>query len=331
MCRVLEESMNTRIVLRGLIAGIALSAAPAFAQSYPAKPIRMVVHFPAGGPTDLVARMVGQKFTEAWGQQVIIDNRPSANGVIGVDAVVRAAPDGYTLLFATGGSMSIAPALGTKLPYNVFTDLAPISLVVINPQILVLHPSVPANSVRELVKLARSKPGQINYASVGPGSPQHLGVEMLKSMTGIDMVHIPYKGTAPAITDVLAGHVSLMFNSMPSVLQYVKTGRLKGIAVGSAKRSPAAPDIPTVAESGVPGFQYVTWYGLLGPAALPKDIVTKLNGEVVRSLKDKDVAQRLSREGAEPAPTTPDEFAKFMRAEYDQWRRTIATAGIKID
>jgi tripartite-type tricarboxylate transporter receptor subunit TctC len=275
--------------------------------------------------------MLGQKFTESWGQQVVVDNRPSANGIIGVEAVVHAAPDGYTLLFATGGSMSIAPALGTKLPYNVFKDLAPISLVVINPQILVLHPSVPANSVRELIALAKSKPGQINYASVGPGSPNHLGVEMLKSMTGIDMVHIPYKGTAPAITDVLAGHVSLMFNSMPSVLQYVKSGRLKGIAVGSAKRSPAAPEIPTVAESGVPGFQYVTWYGLLGPAALPKDIVSKLNAETVRALKDKELAQRLMREGAEPAPMSPDEFAKFMRAEYDQWRKTIVAAKIKIE
>jgi tripartite-type tricarboxylate transporter receptor subunit TctC len=190
---------------------------------------------------------------------------------------------------------------------------------------------VPANSVRELIALAKSKPGQINYASVGPGSPNHLGVEMLKSMTGIDMVHIPYKGTAPAITDVLAGHVSLMFNSMPSVLQYVKSGRLKGIAVGSAKRSPAAPQIPTVAESGVPGFQYVTWYGLLGPAALPKDIVSKLNAETVRALKDKELAQRLMREGAEPAPMSPDEFAKFMRAEYDQWRKTIVAAKIKIE
>ena len=309
----------------------ALWSSAAWAQTYPAKPIRMVVHFPAGGPTDLVARTIGQKFTEAWGQQVVIDNRPGAGGVVGVEAVVRAPPDGYTLLFATGGSMSIAPALIAKLPYNVFTDLAPIGLVVINPQILVLHPSVPANSVRELVKLAKAKPGQINYASVGPGSPNHLGVEMLKFMTGIDLVHIPYKGTAPAVTDVLAGHVSLMFNSMPSVLQHVKSGRLKGIAVGSAKRSPAAPNIPTVAESGVPGFEYVTWYGLFAPAATPKDLITKLNSELVRALNDKDVAQRLEREGAEPAPGTPEQLAKYMRSEHEQWKKTIAAAKIKID
>ena len=310
---------------------LAQTASTGPAQAYPVKPIRMVVHFPPGGPTDLVARAVGQKFTEAWGQQVVIDNRPGAGGVVGVESVVRAPPDGYTLLFATGGSMSIAPALIAKLPYNVFSDLAPIGLVVINPQILVLHPSVPANSVRELVKLAKAKPGQINYASVGPGSPNHLGVEMLKFMTGIDMVHIPYKGTAPAVTDVLAGHVSLMFNSMPSVLQHVKSGRLKGIAVGSAKRSPAAPAIPTVAESGVPGFEYVTWYGMFAPAATPKDIVSKLNGELVRVLHDKDVAQRLEREGAEPAPGTPEQLARYMRSEHEQWKKTIAAAKIRIE
>lgn len=314
-----------------LVAVLAAYAPSSFAQTYPAKPIRMVVHFPPGGPTDLVARTIGQKLTEAWGQQVVIENRPGAGGIVGVESVVRAAPDGYSLLFATGGSMSITPALNSKLPYNVFTDLAPISLVVINPQILVLHPSVPANSVRELVKLAKSKPGQINYASVGPGSPNHLGVEMLKFMTGIDMVHIPYKGTAPAITDVLAGHVSLMFNSMPSVLPHVRAHKLKGIAVGSAKRSPAAPEIPTVAEAGVPGFEYVTWYGVLAPAATSKDIITKLNGEIVKILNNRDVAQRLEREGAEPLPGTPEAFAKHMRAEFEQWKKTIAAAKIKLD
>jgi tripartite-type tricarboxylate transporter receptor subunit TctC len=302
----------------------------AVAQNYPVKPLRIVVHFPPGGPTDLVARTIGAKLTEAWGQQVIIENRPGAGGVIGVEAVVRAAPDGYTLLFATGGSMSIAPAIGIKAPYNVFTDLAPISLLVINPQILVLHPSLPANSVRDLVKLGKSRPGQINYASVGPGSPNHLGVELLKFMTGIDLVHIPYKGTAPAITDVLAGHVSLMFNSMPSVLPHVRSGRLKGIAVSSAKRSPAAPDIPAIAET-VPGFDYVTWYGLFAQAAAPKDIIAKLNAEVVRIMQDKEVAQRLVREGAQPAPGTPEQLAKYMRAEYEQWKKTIAAAKLKLD
>jgi tripartite-type tricarboxylate transporter receptor subunit TctC len=248
-----------------------------------------------------------------------------------VENVVRAAPDGYTLLFATGGSMAVTPAVGTKSPYNVFTDLAPISLVVINPQILVVHPSVPATSVRELIKFAKSKPGQLNYASVGPGSPQHLGMEMLKSMAGIEMVHIPYKGTAPAVTDLLGGQVSLMFNSMPSVLPHVRVKRLRGIAVSSGKRSAAAPDLPTVAEAGLPGFEYVTWYGVYAPAATPKDVIAKLNAEIVRGLQDKTIAEKLLREGAEPAPGTPDALAKFMRAEYEQWKKTIAKAKLKLD
>ena len=322
--------MKNRIRYCCMVALVALAPA-ALAQAYPTRPIRMVVHFPPGGPTDLVARTLGQKMSEAWGQQVIVDNRPGAGGIVGVEAVVRAAPDGYTLLFATGGSMSITPALGKKLPYDVFTDVAPVSLVVINPQILVLHPSVPANSVRELIKLAKTKPGQMNYASVGPGSPQHLGGEMLKAMTGIDMVHIPYKGTAPAVTDLLAGQVSLMFNSMPSVLPHVRVGRLKGIAVSTAKRSPAAPDIPTVAESGVPGFQYATWYGLFAPAATPKEVIAKVSAETVRIMQDKTVAQRLIHEGAEPAAGTPGELARYMRVEFEQWKKTIAAANLKID
>ena len=201
------------------------------AQTYPVKPMRIIVHFPPGGPTDLVARSVGQKLTETWGQQVIVDNRPGAGGVIGVEAVVRAAPDGYTILFATGGSMSIAPAIGIKAPYNVFTDLTPISLLVINPQILVAHPSVPANTISELVKFAKAKPGQINYASVGPGSPNHLGVEMLKYMAKIDMVHVAYKGGGPAMTDLLAGQVQLQFSSIPTVLAHVKNGGHEGCAL----------------------------------------------------------------------------------------------------
>lgn len=322
--------MKTSLVI-GAALLCALISQLAAAQSYPVKPIRIVVHFPPGGPTDLVARAVGQKFTEAWGQQVIVDNRPGAGGVLGVDIVVRAAPDGYTLLLGTGGSMSIAPALNIKAPYNVFKDLAPISRLVINPQVLVAHPSLPANSVRELIKLAKSRPGQINYASVGPGSPQHLGTEMLKSMTGIDMVHIPYKGTAPAITDILAGNVSLMFNSMPSVLPHIGARRLKGIAVSSGRRSQAAPDIPTVAEAGVPGFEYVTWYGLFAPAATPADVIAKVNAEVVRMLAGPDLSKRFASQGAEPASSSPAELARFMRDEHEGWKKVIKTAGIRLD
>ncbi len=295
--------MNRQLLLAALPAMLCLHNAAA--QTYPVKPVRMIVHFPPGGPTDIVARSVAQKLSDAWGYQFVIDNRPSAGGIVGVELVARAVPDGYTLLFGTGGSMAIMPALGTKLPYDVVKDFAPISLVVINPQILVFHPAFPPNSVKELVAYAKARPGTINYASVGPGSPNHLGVEMLKSMAGIDLVHIPYKGTAPALTELLGGQVALMFNSMPTVIPYVKSGRLKGIAVGSAKRSPAMPDTPTVAESGVPGFDYVTWYAMFAPAATPQPIIAKLNAEVVKMLGVREMSQRLAAQGADPSTSDP--------------------------
>lgn len=308
-----------------------LACAAAHAQTYPAKPVRMIVHFPPGGPTDMVARVVAQKLGDAWGQQYVIDNRPSAGGIIGVELVARAVPDGYTLLFGTGGSMAIMPAIGKKLPYDVDKDFAPISLVVINPQILVFHPGFPPNTIKELIAYAKERPGKINYASVGPGSPNHLGIELLKSMTGIDLVHIPYKGTAPAMTEVLAGQVSMLFNSMPTVIPHVKSGRLKGVAVGSAKRSPAMPDTPTVAEAGVPGFDYVTWYGMFAPAATPKFIIAKLNAEVAKILGDRELAQRLAVQGAEPAPTTPEQLGRYMREEQTRWRKVIKNANLKLE
>jgi tripartite-type tricarboxylate transporter receptor subunit TctC len=301
------------------------------ATTYPTKPIRIVVTYPPGGPTDIVARAIGQKMTETWSQPVVIDNRAGAGGIVGTEVVARAAPDGYTLLLGTSAGLSINPALNPKLPYNAFSDFAPISLVVINPQILVFNGSFAPSSLKELIQLAKARPGQINFASVGPGSPNHLGMELLKSMAGIDMVHIPYKGTSPAVTDLLTGQVSLMFNSMPSVLQQVRAGKLKGIAVGSAKRSQAAPEIPTVSEAGLPGFEYVTWYGLFAPAATPKDIVATLNKEIVRMLADPQLAQRFASQGAEPASTAPAELAKFMRAEHERWKQVIKSGRIRID
>jgi tripartite-type tricarboxylate transporter receptor subunit TctC len=306
-------------------------AAAQTAQNFPARALRMVIHFPPGGPTDFVGRGLGQRLSEVWMQPVLVENRPGAGGVIGIETVLRAPPDGYTILFGTGGSLALAPALNPKLPYDVFKDLAPISLLVINPQILVVHPSLPVRNVNDLVKLARSKPGQINYASVGPGSPNHMGIELLKSMTGINMVHIPYKGTAPAVTDLIAGQVSLMFNSMPSVLPHIASGRLRAIAVGSARRSPAAPDIPTVAESGVKGFQYVTWYAFMAHAGVPRDIIARINAETVRALNDPEIAKRFSSQGADPAPSTPEELGRFMRAEFEDWRKVIKAANIKLD
>lgn len=320
-----------KIIQFSAAALLAASASWAGAQSFPTKSLRMVIHFPPGGPTDFVGRALAQKLTEAWKQQIVVENRPGASGIIGIETVLRAPADGYTLLFGTGGSLALAPALNPKLPYNVFTDLAPITLVVINPQILVVHPSLPVHSVNDLIKLAKAKPGEINYGSVGPGSPQHMGMELLKSMAGVNLVHIPYKGTAPAMTELMAGQISAMFNSMPSVLPHIASGRLRGIAVGSAKRSPAAPDIPTVAEAGLKGFQYVTWYALLAPAAVPKDIITKINAESVKALSEPEMSKRLSSQGAEPAPGSPEDLAKFMRNEFEDWKKVIKAANIKIN
>jgi tripartite-type tricarboxylate transporter receptor subunit TctC len=303
----------------------------AAAQTYPAKPIRLIVPYPPGGPTDLVGRTIGQKLTEALGQQVIVENRAGAASVVGTEVAARSAADGYTLLLGTSAGFCINPALGGKMPYDAERDFAPISLVVINPQILVVHPSLPVHSVKSLVALAKSRPGQINYASVGNASPQHLGMEMLKSMTGIDLVHVPYKGTAPAITDILAGNVSLMFNSMPSVLPQAKAGKLRGIAVGSAKRSPAAPDIPTVAEAGVPGFEYVTWYGLFAPAGTSRDIVSRLNAQIARILSDPEIATRFASQGAEPASNSPEQLAQYRRAEFERWRKLIAEMKLRVE
>jgi tripartite-type tricarboxylate transporter receptor subunit TctC len=319
--------------MAALMAASASWAGAQTAQNFPTKSLRMIIHFPPGGPTDFVGRALAQKLTEAWKQQIVVENRPGASGIIGIETVLRAPADGYTLLFGTGGSLALAPALNPKLPYDVFKDLAPITLVVINPQILVVHPSLPVRSVNDLIKLAKAKPGQINYGSVGPGSPQHMGMELLKSMAGINLVHIPYKGTAPAMTELIAGQISAMFNSMPSVLPHTASGRLRGIAVGSAKRSPAAPDIPTVAESSpsLKGFQYVTWYALLAPTGTPRDVIAKINAESVKALSQPEMVQRLSSQGAEPAPGTPEELAKFMRDEFEDWKKVIKSANITLN
>ena len=303
-------------------AGAALAA-----DRYPVRPIRIVVTYVPGGNTDTAARLVAPHLTNHLGQQVIIDNRGGAGGVVGTEIAARAAPDGYTLLFGTSAGLTINPQLQPKLPYNVERDFAPISLLVINPQLMVAYPGLPAKTVGEFLKLARAQPGRINYASVGVGSPNHLGMELLKTMTGIDIVHVPYKGSAPAVLDLMAGTVSVFFSSIPVMLTHVKSGKLKALAVGSATRSPAAPEIPTVAES-VPGFEYVTWYGLFVPSATPRAIVARLNEAVVRSLRLPQLDQQLRGQGSEPRPTSPEEAAKFMKAEHARWARAIKATGL---
>jgi tripartite-type tricarboxylate transporter receptor subunit TctC len=310
---------------------IPLQASSASTDSYPARPVRFVITFPPGGPTDSVVRVLTERLTTEWGHPMVIDNRGGAGGIVGTEIVAHAAPDGYNFLVGTAGGMSINPALQTKLPYDPFRDFVPLGMVVLNPQILVVHPSLPVTNVKELVAYAKARPGQLNFASSGTGTATHLGLELLKLVSGIDVVHVPYKGGAPAVTDVMAGQAQLIFVSIPSVLPQVRAGRLRGLAVSTARRSASAPDIPTVAESGYPGFEYSNWNALFAPAKTSPAIVTRVNSAVVKILSEPDVAQRLSKMGADPAPGTPDELARYMRADHERWNKVIKGAGIKPD
>ena len=299
------------------------------ADAYPVKPVRFVITFPPGGPTDTIVRLIGQRLTDAWGHPMILDNRGGAGGIVGTEIVARAAPDGYSFLVGTAGGMTINPALQPKLPYDPFRDFAPVGMLVNNPQILVAHPGLPAKTLKELVALAKSKPGQLNFASAGTGTATHLGLELLKLTAGFDAVHVPYKGGAPAVTDLIAGQVQLLWVSIPSVLPHVRAGRLRALAVSTAKRSASAPDIPTVAESGYPGFDYSNWNALFAPAKTSSAIVAKVNAAVVKILTEPDIAQKLVAIGADPAPGSPDELARYMRADHERWKKVIRTAGIK--
>ncbi|HYC46971.1 MAG TPA: tripartite tricarboxylate transporter substrate binding protein, partial [Burkholderiales bacterium] len=282
----------------GLTALALALSGTATAQSYPVKPVRLVVGFPAGGSVDLVARLVGQRLSEATGKQFIVDNRPGAHGIIAADLVAKAAPDGYTLLIVSGGH-SINPSLYKSLPYDTLGDFAAVSSVASYPLLLLAHPSVPAKSVKDLIALARAQPGHLNYASTGPGSPAHLTMELFLQLTAIKMAHIPYKGGAPALADLAAGQVQVMFNNIVVGLPLARRGQLRGLAVSSAKRSSAVPELPTIAEGGMPGFEATTWSGMLAPRRVPRSIVTKLHGEIVRMLQVPAVRDRLRNDGAE--------------------------------
>ncbi|HWP86299.1 MAG TPA: tripartite tricarboxylate transporter substrate binding protein [Burkholderiales bacterium] len=303
----------------------------ACAQPYPVKPVRLVVTYTAGGPADIAARALAQKLAEMWGQQVVVDNRAGAGGIIGTELVAKAAPDGYTLLHGTAAGLIINPLLVKKLPYDTFRDFAPVSMVVIVPQLLVTHPALPATTLKELIALAKARPGALNYASVGIGSPNHLGMELLKSMAGIDMVHVPYKGATPAMADLIAGQVQLAFNGMASVLPQIASGKMKAIAIGSARRSPAAPDVPTVAEAGLPGFEYVAWNGNFAPAGTPAALVNRLSADIRKALAAPDVVQRLASLGSEPGGNTPAEFAAYVKADHARWARVVQAVGLKAE
>lgn len=309
---------------------ILLVAQTLAAQPYPTRPIRLVVPYPPGGPTDFVGRTVGQKLSQALGQQIVIDNRPGAGTVIGSELVARAAPDGYTLLFGTGGGTFLAPLMLSNVPYDPHRDFAPVGMLVQSPQVLVVHPSVAAHSVSELVALAKAKPGALNFASVGTGTSPHLGGELFQSLAGIKLVHVPYKGTAPAVTDLISGQVHILFTSMPTVLAHVQGGRLRLLGTGGTRRSAVIPETPLIAET-LPDFELVTWYGIFAPARTPDAIITRLNTEIVKALADPESRDRLAAQGLEPAPMTPEELKRYTQQDSSRWARLIKAAGIKGD
>jgi tripartite-type tricarboxylate transporter receptor subunit TctC len=314
-----------------LILAAALAASSAHADVYPSRPIRFVVAFPPGGGTDIIARSIAQKLAERLARQVLVDNRPGAGGNIGTDIVAKSAPDGYTMLMGSAGPLAINSSLFASMPFDPQRDLAPVTLAASTPNLLVVHPSLKVATVKELVELARAHPGEINFASSGHGTPAHLAGELFNSMAGVKLVHVPYKGAAPALADLLGGQVQLMFSTMPPALPHVKDGKLRALAVTSAKRSPATPDLPTVDEAALPGFEANTWHGVVLPAGTQPAIIARLNREIVAILHLPEIVERLSSQGAEPVGSTPEEFAAYIRSETKKWAKVVRESGAKVE
>ena len=307
------------------------ACAPVHAQSYPARAIRIVVPFPPGGTSDILARSIGQKLAEEWGQPVLTDNRPGAAGNIASEHVAKSKPDGYTLYINTVGTHAINPAIYAKLAFDPLRDFTPITNLVNLPSVLLVHPSVPVKSVKELIALAKKRPGDLQYSSAGSGAQPHLTAEMFKTMTGVNLLHVPYKGAGPQMIGLLSGEVALTFATAPSGVPYVKNGQLRALGVTSTNRIPALPEVPTIAEAGVPGYEAVGWNGLLGPAAMPAPILDKIHDAVVKIVRMPDIRDRLIGLGAEPALSTPAEFAALMKAELVKWAKVVKDSGAKLD
>jgi tripartite-type tricarboxylate transporter receptor subunit TctC len=330
--------MTTLARISALVFAAALSAlvapradaADALA-SFPSKPVRLIVPFTPGGSTDILARAIGQKLGETWGQSLVIDNRPGAGGIIGMELAAKAAPDGYTRVMGHVGTLAANPALYKSLPYDPVRDFAPVTLIAMVPNVLAVGPAVPSKTVGELIALAKSKPGKLDYGSGGNGSAAHLATEYFKLKAGVDIQHVPYKGTAPALQDLLGGQIALVITGLPPVLPHAKAGKVRILGVASAQRLKQFPDIPTIAESGVPEYEATQWYGILAPAATPKDLVAKLNRDIVNVLKDPSVADKLAAEGADPVGDSPEHFYAFIRSEIDLWGKVIRATGAKAE
>ena len=320
----------SRLLCLGLVL-LGLVSTSVQAQNYPNKPIRLIVPFPPGGGNDVIARLIAQKLSDRFGQQVVVDNKAGANGIVGLQALMQSPADGYTLAVAAAGPMAVNPSLYDKLPYDPTKDFSPITNMVNYPLLLVVHPSVPVKTTLDLVNLAKAKPKQLFFASPGSGNSGHLAGELFNTMAQVQTVHVPYKGQGPALADLLTGQVQMLYSSIPSVLPQVRSGQLNALAVGSAKRLPSLPDIPTLAETGVPGYEAYSWVGIVAPAKTPKAIVTRLNQEIVDILKQKDVAEKLNQQGALPVGDTPEQFGAYIKAEIDKWGAVVRAANIKAD
>ena len=315
-----------------VIVSVVLAAMPslATAQAYPAKPIRWISPWPAGGANDIFSRAIGQKIGESLGQQVLVDNRPGAAGTIGSDIAAKAPADGYTLVMGSSPTHAIAPALYPALPYDPLRDFSAVTLVGSVPNVLVLHPSVPAKTVKEFIAVAKARPGKLNFASTGNGTSQHLSAELFKFMAGLDMVHIPYKGTAPALTELVAGQVDLAFENMPALIPHIQAGRLRALAVTTTKRSAVMPELPTIAEAALPGYDASVWFGVFAPAGTPRPVVDRLHGEILKALQTQDLKSRMVAMGTDVSGMGPDDFSAYVRKEIPKWANLVKAAGVKV-
>jgi tripartite-type tricarboxylate transporter receptor subunit TctC len=331
--------MNARTRFLITIAGVpllwaaaALSAlAQAPAAPYPSRPVKLVIPFPPGGPLDIIGRAIAQKLTESWGQSVVVDNRPGAGGNIGADIVAKSAPDGYTILMGALSTHAVNPTLYAKMPYDAVRDFAPITLVAVTPNVLVVNASLPVATAKEFIAYAKANSGKLAFGSGSNGSAGHLAGELFKVETGTDITHVPYKGGAPATQALLAGDTQFMFDNLANAMPQVKAGKLRALAVTTAQRSKLAPDLPTMAEAGLPGFDISTWFGLLAPAGTPKDVIAKWNADVAKILNSPEMRERLTAQGADPAPTTPEQFAAFIQSEIAKYARIVRASGAKVD